>query len=87
MPNSTINISLPEPLKTYVDAQIEAGDYGTPSEYVRNLILDDRERRLQRLEAELTEATRGEPLDISPEALEQGNLVALLKERLNQPRG
>ena len=83
---STFNISLPDLLKSYIDAQIEAGDYGTPSEYVRDLILDDKERRLGRIEEQLLEAMKGEPIPIAWEEIEKGNLISGLKERLAQPK-
>jgi antitoxin ParD1/3/4 len=35
---ATMNISLPDQLKQFVDAQVESGSYGTSSEYVRMLI-------------------------------------------------
>ena len=41
-----MNISLPEELKRYVEAQTRAG-YSTPSEFVRELIRQDRRRRSQ----------------------------------------
>ena len=40
----TMNISLPEHLRTFVDAQVSQGAYGTSSEYVRDLIRKDRDR-------------------------------------------
>ena len=39
----TMNISLPDALKDFVDEQVKRG-YGTSSEYVRELIRKDRER-------------------------------------------
>ena len=42
---STMNISLPESLKTFVDEQVSERGYGTSSEYVRELIRNDQERR------------------------------------------
>ena len=39
-----MNISLPEALKAFVDQRIEAGDYGTSSEYLRELIRRDQAR-------------------------------------------
>ena len=39
-----MNVSLPEELKDYVEAQSKGG-YSTPSEYVRELIREDRKRR------------------------------------------
>lgn len=46
---STMNISLPEPLKSFVDEQVASRGYGTSSEYVRELIRKDQDR--QRLRA------------------------------------
>jgi antitoxin ParD1/3/4 len=42
---STMNISLPDTLKTYVDEQVSQRGYGTSSEYVRELIRKDQERQ------------------------------------------
>lgn len=41
---STMNISLPESLKTFVDLQVSQRGFGTSSEYVRELIRKDQER-------------------------------------------
>ena len=41
---STMNISLPETLKTFVDEQVSQRGYGTSSEYVRELIRKDHDR-------------------------------------------
>jgi len=41
---STINISLPDVLKDFVDRQVRTAGYGTSSEYVRELIRRDQER-------------------------------------------
>jgi len=41
---STMNISLPEALKSFVDEQVNSCGYGTSSEYVRALIRKDQER-------------------------------------------
>jgi len=41
---STMNISLPDPLKSFVDEQVKQRGYGTSSEYVRDLIRKDQER-------------------------------------------
>ena len=42
---STMNISLPETLKTFVDEQVSQRGYGTSSEYVRELIRKDQDRQ------------------------------------------
>jgi antitoxin ParD1/3/4 len=41
---STMNISLPKALKSFVDAQVSSRGFGTSSEYVRELIRKDQER-------------------------------------------
>lgn len=40
----TMNISLPDALKAFVDKQVSHGGYGTSSEYVRELIRKDQGR-------------------------------------------
>jgi len=57
----SMNISLPEPLKEFVDGQIAAGRYSSASEYVRELIREDEKRKAEeRLEALLLEGLKGE---------------------------
>ena len=77
----TMNISLPDQLKEFVDGQVGSGRYSSPSEYVRDLIRDDEKRKAQeKLEALLmegirssgpTEMTRENWTDIRQEALKQ----------------
>ena len=43
----SMNISLPEPLKEFVDAQIAGGRFGNASEYVRELIRADEKRKAE----------------------------------------
>ncbi|MGF6694500.1 antitoxin ParD1/3/4 [Metapseudomonas resinovorans] len=42
---STMNISLPDALKRFVDEQVSQRGYGTSSEYVRELIRKDQDRQ------------------------------------------
>ena len=44
---ATMTVSLPGPMKDWVEAQIETGAYASSSDYVRDLIRRDRERRSQ----------------------------------------
>ncbi|HEY6390731.1 MAG TPA: type II toxin-antitoxin system ParD family antitoxin [Bryobacteraceae bacterium] len=77
----TMNISLPDQLKEFVDNQVGSGRYSSVSEYVRDLIRDDEKRKAQeKLEAllmegiqssEPTEMTRQDWDDIRREALKQ----------------
>ena len=41
---TTMNISLPDSLKEFVDEQVEQRGYGTSSEYVRELIRKEQDR-------------------------------------------
>lgn len=41
---STMNISLPDSLKAFVDEQVAERGYGTSSEYVRELIRKEQDR-------------------------------------------
>lgn len=52
----SMNISLPDPLKQFVDRQIAQGRYSSVSEYVRELIRADEKRKAEdELEAKLLE--------------------------------
>ena len=42
---ATMNISLPEALKSFVDDQVSTRGYSTSSEYVRELIRKDQDRQ------------------------------------------
>ena len=42
---STMNISLPETLKSFVDQQVRSRGYGSSSEYIRELIRKDQDRQ------------------------------------------
>lgn len=44
---ATMTISLPDPMKEWIETQIQAGDYASASDYVRDLVRRDRARRGQ----------------------------------------
>ena len=56
---STMNISLPNTLRAFVEKQVSERGYGTSSEYVRELIRKDQDR--QQLRALLLEGASSEP--------------------------
>lgn len=61
---ATMNVSLPEPMKAWVERQAESGLYGNASDYIRDLIRKDRERKeaVAALQSAITEgAESGEP--------------------------
>ena len=82
MPMTSLNISLPEPLKSYVEGQVASGDWvSMPSEYIRELIRQDKERRLANLEQELLAAVKGPKIEVSLREIRNKGLIAALRER------
>jgi antitoxin ParD1/3/4 len=81
MAMTSLNISLPQALKQYVEGQVASGDWGTPSEYVRELIRQDKERRLHNLEQDLIAAAKGSKIEIPVAELRRKGLVAALRDR------
>jgi antitoxin ParD1/3/4 len=69
MSMTSLNISLPQPLKDFVEERVKEGGYSTPSEYVRELLREDQKRRVEeKLEAFLLEGLdSGKPIEITPE--------------------
>lgn len=45
---TTMNVSLPDELKAFVDVQTERGGYGSTSEFVRELIRREQDRQVLR---------------------------------------
>jgi antitoxin ParD1/3/4 len=74
----SMNISLPDPLKQFVDGQISTGRYSSASEYVRELIrADERRKAEEQLEAKLLEGLHGQDA-----ALSKADLQAIRREAL-----
>jgi len=64
---TSLNISLPQPLKEFVEEQVRQGGYSTPSEYMRSLLRDDQKRRAEeKLEALVLEGLNsGNPIEVT----------------------
>jgi len=58
----TMNVSLPDALKSFVDEQVSTRGYGTSSEYVRALIRKDQDR--QALRAMLLDGAASRPATV-----------------------
>ncbi|MFO1105974.1 MAG: type II toxin-antitoxin system ParD family antitoxin [Amaricoccus sp.] len=54
---ATMNVSLPDPMKDWVEAQARGGRYSNASDYIRDLIRRDQMRadKIARMQALLTE--------------------------------
>jgi len=42
---ATLNVSLPDPMRDWVDAQVTGGEYANASDYIRDLIRHDQRQR------------------------------------------
>ena len=65
----TMNISLPDTMKDFVDRQVASGHYSSASEYVRKLIPEDEKRTAEEKLKGLLLAglNSGDPIEIAPE--------------------
>ena len=66
---ATMNVSLPDPMKEWVESQTRTGRYSNASDYVRDLIRRDQDRQaaiaeLQRLVDEGMASGAPEPFDM-----------------------
>ncbi len=70
---TTVNISLPDSMRDFINEQVEKGGYSTTSEYIRHLIRQDLERvQKSRIEKLLLEGLdSGEVIEITDEWWEQ----------------
>ncbi len=66
---ATMNVSLPDPMKDWVEAQARTGRYSNASDYVRDLIRRDQERLAQFAELQAL-VTEGIESGISPRTKE-----------------
>jgi antitoxin ParD1/3/4 len=83
----TMNISLPDPMKQYVEEQVTVGDYSSASEYMRELVRADQKRNArEQLERTLLESLlEGEAQEATPEFW--STLRAELGKRTKTGRG
>lgn len=60
---ATMNVSLPDPMKDWVEDQMKDGRFANTSDYVRHLIRRDQERAeaIARLQAEIDKGLKGDP--------------------------
>jgi antitoxin ParD1/3/4 len=85
MPQSSMNISLPESLRSYVESRVESGDYSTPSEFVRDLIRRDREQ--EEIEQKLVEGMQTASVSVGKDFWTQLRRTAHARARTSpQPR-
>lgn len=86
----SMNISLPDPLKKFVDGQVAEGRYSSVSEYMRELIRADERRKAEdRLEALLLEGLNSEETELTKDdwSAIRSEALSALKARKSQTNG
>ncbi|HMT44044.1 MAG TPA: type II toxin-antitoxin system ParD family antitoxin [Chakrabartia sp.] len=69
---SSMNISLPDALKAYVDSQVAEGRYASASEYIRDLIrADEKAKAWARLDALLIEGLDSEETEWTEDTMDE----------------
>ena len=88
---ATLNFSLPDEMKRWVEERVASGGYGNTSEYIRELIRLDRKRSAEeRLDALLMEGLgsldAGKGIAITPEYWEKKRQLLLRRHKSKTPR-
>jgi antitoxin ParD1/3/4 len=86
----TMNVSLPEPLKRYVDTKVASGIYGSASEFVREAIREkyQREQSQGTLTSKLLEGIdSGRPVELTDDhfAAKKAALAERLRGKNRKP--
>lgn len=58
---NSLNIELTAQLKVFVDQQVESGSYSNAGDYIRDLIVEDQQRKSRQIEEQLLAAIDGPP--------------------------
>ena len=61
---ATLNISMPDELRSFIETRVSTGEYQSASDYLRDLIRHDREET-ERLLAEGLDSGPSRPLDMA----------------------
>ena len=82
---TTMNVSLPESLKNFVDSQIQDNGYSTSSEYIRELIRRDQTRLAeQHLASLIVEGLESGPAVAVDEDFWQKKRTALIERHADK---
>jgi antitoxin ParD1/3/4 len=83
----SINISLPDTMRAYVEEQVAQGGYSSVSEYFRELVRQDQKQRVQeRLETMLLEGLNSKDAT-EMTATDWEDIRQTIQERINKPQG
>ena len=76
---ATLNISLPDPMRTWIQERVDEGKYSTSSDYVRDLIRRDQDRK-QKIKAMQQAITQG----LESEDVNEFDMKAFTKRMLKE---
>ena len=82
---ATMNISLPDQMKEWVDTRVEGGSYSSASDYVRDLVRKDQEH-IAWLQREIDKGIASGISDRTPEEIfkhARERAIAILRERVS----
>lgn len=83
MATTTLNISLPEKMRRFVEDKIASEGYGTISEYVRELIRADQRSEINRLDTLIAEAyASGDPSRLTKANIDEARRI--VKKRIEE---
>lgn len=76
---ATMNVSLPGPMKSWVEAQAETGRYSNASDYVRDLIRRDQDRagKIAHMQAHVNEGLASGIGEMSMDDIEAAALIEI----------
>ena len=74
---ATMNVSLPDPMREWIDTQIGSGEYANASDYVRHLIRQDQRQR------ELLKLALAEAEESGVSGRKVTDIIAAAKTRLS----
>lgn len=81
MATSTLNVSLPETMRQFIENKIATEGYGTISEYIRELIRADQNAESARFDKLIAEAyASGEPIPLTKADIDEARRV--VRERI-----
>jgi antitoxin ParD1/3/4 len=78
IPMTTMNISLPDEMRAFIEAQIAQEGFASASEYLRSLVRDAQKRKVRlELEAKILEGLQGPSVEMTREDWESIRAEAL----------
>ncbi|HWB00242.1 MAG TPA: type II toxin-antitoxin system ParD family antitoxin [Pirellulales bacterium] len=86
MDSAPLQITLPDSIKEFVEAEMAQGGYTSASDYVAQVLAELRKRKaMDRLEALLIEGLNSEPIEATPEFWDELQRRSLERQQSRRP--